>query len=115
MKNVLKGFANQMLYGGDVSKKTMQEDLNQFDPMVYTTDYPDVLEGFDRERELNNIAVLIASMVIGGAENQEMERAIKHSMVIIDAKKYHLDWRQSEHDFGIMHLAIKYRAMKDSR
>ena len=40
---------------------------------------------------------------------EEIARAVKHSMVIIDAEKHHLDWRQSAKDNGVAELYKKYQ------
>ena len=58
--------------------------------------------------EVGRIANLIQRMSLRGATADEMQRAIRHSMVVIDALKHDLDWRKSFSDFGIKELERKY-------
>ena len=54
---------------------------------------------------------LIADMSFrDGVTADEMARAIKHSMVVIDSYKHHLDWKQSEIDNDIQGLKDKYQS-----
>ena len=48
-------------------------------------------------------------MTLLGASEDEIERAVKHSMVVIDAEKHHLDWRRSEEENAIKALKAKYQ------
>lgn len=61
--------------------------------------------------EMGKISNLITDMVAQGVEfdDPEMTRAIKHSMVVIDAKKHHLDYKRSERENGIDELKRKYQ------
>ena len=52
---------------------------------------------------------LLAHMSWYGATGEELVRAIKHGMVVLDADKHHLDWQKSAEDFGIQELYQKYR------
>ena len=52
-------------------------------------------------------------MTLIGAPNEELARAVKHSMVIIDANKHKLDYKQSEIDNGIKALHKKYQSQVD--
>lgn len=47
-------------------------------------------------------------MTVKGATEDELARAVRHSMVVIDAPKHKLDWRQSEKDNRIKELKKKY-------
>lgn len=89
------------------------EGLRDFDTDQYQlkdTDPPvDAHHGFHKQREMGSVSNLITDMTIKGATEQEIERAVKHSMVIIDAEKHHLDWKQSEKDNGIAALKTKYQ------
>lgn len=58
---------------------------------------------------MGKISNLITDMTLIGATEEELARAVKHSMVIIDAEKHHLDWRQSAKDNGVKELYIKYQ------
>ena len=65
----------------------------------------------DRERnlEMGICSNLITDMTLFSATDDELVRAVKYSMVVIDAKKHKLDWRQAKEDFGIAELHKKYQ------
>ena len=48
---------------------------------------------------------LIMDMTLAGAPMEQVIKVVKHSMVVIDANKHRLDWKQSEKDNDI--IAIK--------
>lgn len=59
--------------------------------------------------EMGKISNLITDMTLKGATTEELIRAVRHSMVVIDAEKHKLDWRQSETDNDIPQLKQKYQ------
>ena len=61
------------------------------------------------QREMGIISNLITDMTLRGADEAELTRAVKHSMVVIDAAKHKLDFKQSEKDNGIAELKKKYQ------
>ena len=65
--------------------------------------------GFHKQTEMGKISNLITDMTVKGAKPDEIVRATKHSMVVIDAEKHHLDWRQSYIDNGIAELKARYQ------
>lgn len=64
-------------------------------------------------REMGVISNLITDMTIKGATREELARAVKHSMVVIDAYKHKLDYKKSEADQGIQALKKKYQTTMD--
>lgn len=66
-------------------------------------------DGFDTQMQMGMISNLITDMTIKGASESEIERALKHSMVVIDAEKHQLDWKQSEKDNNIKELRAIYQ------
>lgn len=52
-------------------------------------------------------------MTLKGATQDELARAVRHSMVVIDAEKHKLDYKQSEIDNGISSLKKKYQGTVD--
>lgn len=58
----------------------------------------------DTQREMGMISNLITDMTIKGASNDQLARAVRHSMVVIDAEKHKLDYRQSAKDNDISSL-----------
>lgn len=59
--------------------------------------------------EMGVISNLITDMTIKGATPDELCRAVRHSMVVIDAYKHKLDYQQSYIDNGIAELKEKYQ------
>jgi hypothetical protein len=66
-------------------------------------------DGFNKGIQMGMVSNLITDMTIKKADIDEIERAVRHSMVVIDAEKHNLDWRQSAIDNGIAELKTKYQ------
>ena len=64
-------------------------------------------------RLMGDISNLITDMTILGASENELARAVKHSMVVIDAQKHHLNYKQSAKDNQIPLLKVKYQGRAD--
>ncbi len=91
------------------------EDLKGFDPLVYKLPDDSPIKRMTsggKGQQMGNVSNLITDMTLGGATHDELARAIKHSMVVIDAEKHGLDYRQSEKDHGILALKEKYQGGK---
>jgi len=58
---------------------------------------------------MGNISNLVTDMTIKGASQNEIARAVRHSMVVIDAYKHKLNYQQSHVDNGIASLKEKYQ------
>lgn len=65
------------------------------------------------QTEMGKISNLITDMTLKGATHEELARAVKHSMVVIDAEKHKLDYKKSEKDNGIAALKKKYQGSYD--
>jgi transposase len=93
--------------------KPLMESLRMFDTDMYQLphDAPkvDKAHGFNKQREMGDVSNLITDMTIKGANTDEIARAVKHSMVVIDAEKHHLDWKKSALDNGIAELKTLYQ------
>lgn len=91
-------------------------ELEGFDPKLA---YPerkgmkymkDPVTGKDStQTQMGIISNLITDMTLAGAPPDEMARAVKHSMVVIDAGKHKLDYKQSELDNNIAALKKDYQ------
>lgn len=85
--------------------------LANFDPQ---TSYP-AYEGMPKikpatkQLKMGDVSNLITDMTIKGASDSELARAVRHSMVIIDAEKHNLNYKQSYEDNGIAALKKKYQ------
>ena len=67
----------------------------------------------DKQREMGVISNLITDMTLRGADEDELARAVKHSMVVIDAEKHRLDYKRSEQENGIPELKQKWQIRVD--
>ena len=65
------------------------------------------------QSEMGKISNLITDMTLANAKDDEMARAVRHSMVVIDAGKHKLDYKKSEIDNDIAGLRKKYQAKTD--
>lgn len=65
------------------------------------------------QTEMGKVSNLITDMTLKGATQDELARAVRHSMVVIDAEKHELDYKQSEIDNGITSLKKKYQGTYD--
>lgn len=61
------------------------------------------------DTEMGKITNLITDMTFQDASEEELTRAVKHSMVVIDAKKHGLDYKRSYEENGIAALKKKYQ------
>lgn len=67
-----------------------------------------------KELEMGKVTNLIMDMTVGGADPEtEIAKAVKHSMVVIDSQKHHLDYKQSYIDQDIENLKIKYQGVHE--
>jgi DNA-directed RNA polymerase specialized sigma24 family protein len=62
-----------------------------------------------KQRQMGEISNLITDMTIQKATHAELARAVRHSMVVIDAEKHNLDYKRSAQDNGIAELKRKYQ------
>lgn len=62
--------------------------------------------------QMGYVSNLITDMTIQGANTTELAQAVRHSMVVIDAEKHHLNYKQSAIDNGIPALMQKYQGRK---
>lgn len=84
--------------------------LKDFDPQVYKLPPGSPkMSPKTKQHEMGNVSNLITDMTIQGAHFNEIASAVKHSMVVIDAEKHDLDWKQSAKDNNIAFLKAKYQ------
>jgi len=70
----------------------------------------DPITGTDNtQKQMGVISNLITDMTLKGATEDELARAVRHSMVVIDAAKHKLNYKQSEIDNDIPALKQKYQ------
>ena len=96
---------------GKVKTSPALKGLKDFDPKATYPKYKGMIP-MSKERtqlEMGKISNLITDMTIAGATQSEIARAVRHSMVVIDAHKHELNYKQSEIDNGIGALKKKYQ------
>lgn len=95
--------------------------LERFDPKEK---YPPVLDKdgniisktmskHDKGIKMGQVSNLITDMTLKGADPDELARAVRHSMVVIDAEKHKLNYKQSAIDNDIASLTKKYQIHTD--
>lgn len=105
--------------GGKVNIKSTPrfEELKTFDPKTeYSTEGKTGIKLLSKEAtqiEMGKVSNLITDMTLKGAPDDEIIRAVKHSMVVIDAAKHKLDYKQSEVDNDIASLRKKWQGYVD--
>ncbi|QCG77580.1 helix-turn-helix DNA-binding domain protein [Microbacterium phage DizzyRudy] len=62
-----------------------------------------------KQKQMGDVSNLITDMTIKKASHAEIARAVRHSMVVIDAEKHNLDYKRSAKDNGILELKKKYQ------
>ena len=92
------------------------QGLKNFDPKEAYPKYPGMHIMTDQEkgREMGMITNLITDMSLQNPTPDELARAVRHSMVVIDAKKHELNYQQSYKDNDIAELKIKYQGKAKS-
>ena len=91
-----------------VSKKPL-EGLEGFDPQMEYPNKPGMKLMTNTETEMGKVSNLITDMTLKGATEDELARAVRHSMVVIDAEKHKLNYKQSYEDNKIASLKDKYQ------
>jgi hypothetical protein len=96
-----------------IKTKPPLEGLKNFDPQRRYPGYEGMppLSGGRKQTLMGEVSNLITDMTIRGASDDELARAVRHSMVVIDAEKHNLNWKQSEIDNGIKALKQKYQSI----
>lgn len=98
-----------------IASKPPLKGLEGFDPKdIYG---PHTYEGRDvklmtkkgTQIQMGIVSNLITDMTLGGANDSELAAAVRHSMVVIDAEKHKLNYKQSEIDNNIAALHKKYQ------
>lgn len=95
------------------------DDLKDFDPKIAyavpegNPNHVRLMKKEEKQKEMGIISNLITDMTLRGADEKELARAVKHSMVVIDAEKHKLDYKRSERENGIQELKQKWQIRVD--
>ena len=93
-------------------KTSVLKDIENFDPSEaypYREGCKLITTDRAKQTEMGKVSNLITDMTLRGATPEEIARAVKHSMVVIDAQKHKLDYKRSEVENGIAALKKKYQ------
>lgn len=104
----LKGFDTKEAYGGIKSVDENGKTVYKRNGKEYR-----LMGKQQTQTEMGKISNLITDMTIAGAKEDELARAVRHSMVVIDAEKHHLDYKSSYEDNDIGSLKKRYQGRID--
>ena len=101
----------------NIQTKKPLEGLKDFDPKEA---YPPIKDAKGNitstimskkytQKQMGMVSNLITDMTVAGAKPGELARAVRHSMVVIDANKHKLNYKLSEEMNGIAELKKKYQ------
>lgn len=99
---------------GKVKSMAPLKGLENFDTKKMYPGYEGMKTMKNTQKEMGVISNLITDMTIKGAGPDELARAVRHSMVVIDAEKHGLNYKQSEIDNGIKALQRRYQSKPNS-
>lgn len=101
---------------GKVKNASPLQGLKDFDPQRAYPGYPGMIKMDETTKgfQMGDVSNLITDMTIQGASETELARAVRHSMVVIDAEKHGLNWKQSAIDNGIAQLKEKYQGKSNA-
>lgn len=101
---------------GKVKSSPALEGLKNFDPKSRYPAYEGMKKMTERQKqqEMGKVSNLITDMTIKGANTHEIAAAVRHSMVVIDAEKHNLNYKQSAIDNNIANLKKKYQGGPDA-
>lgn len=96
---------------GAIKTAPALEELKNFDPQRSYPGYEGmkVMSPQYKQHQMGDVSNLITDMTLKGATQTELARAVRHSMVVIDAEKHKLNYKQSAKDNGIANLKEKYQ------
>jgi len=95
---------------GSVKSSPALKGLQNFNPRITYRGYEGMTPiGNRKQREMGDISNLITDMTIMNAPHDEIARAVRHSMVVIDADNHNLNYKQSAIDNGIAALKKQYQ------
>ncbi|AHV83278.1 hypothetical protein P162_0081 [Lactococcus phage P162] len=91
------------------------EGLKNFEPSQYKDDPSTftVITADNKQKQMGIVSNLINDMTLQKAPMDEIARAVRHSMVVIDSEKHKLNYKRSERDNGIDALKKKYQTHVD--
>lgn len=81
----------------------------EYGPDTYEKGKITLMTKANTQKQMGVISNLITDMTLAGATQDELAAAVRHSMVVIDAEKHKLNFKQSEIDNNIAALHKRYQ------
>ena len=113
----IKNLSPKELDSNPILKKSLGT-LRTFDPKE---EYPgkdlpakQLMSDKAKGRHMGEITNLITDMSIKGANPEDLTRAVKYSMVVIDAPKHKLDYKRAQKELGIAELKKRYQTRDEN-
>lgn len=89
------------------------KDLQEFDPKIYKfpegTPDSKIIKARTKQKEMGVVSNLITDMTLQEAPSEDIIKAVKYSMVVIDSEKHKLDYKQAKLDNDIKSLQKRYQ------
>ena len=111
------------LRGNKIRSRKPLKGLETFDPKEQYPPRKDkngkivskLMTEYEKGIQMGKVSNLITDMTLQGAPDNEIERAVKHSMVVIDAQKHKLDYKRSYEENGIAQLEKRWQNQGNGR
>lgn len=102
--------------GITVTARKKLKGLENFDPKELYSLPPNepVISHKTMQIEMGKTTNLITDMTVAGAPLEDICKAVKHSMVVIDSEKHHLDYKQSFKDNDIAKLKKDWQGKENA-
>lgn len=110
--NPLKGLEGFDSKSYKYAKSSTDKNGNEH---YYTSDGTEFRRMKNTQTEMGKISNLITDMTLKGASEDELAKAVRHSMVVIDAEKHILNYKKSEVDNDIKFLNNRYQGHYDDQ
>lgn len=104
----LEGFDPKVAYGS-------KEELGADGVVRYYRNGQEIKVMKNTGTEMGKISNLITDMTLAGASQDKLARAVRHSMVVIDAEKHKLDYKASEIENNIAALKKEFQPKDNGR
>lgn len=105
------------LKGTGIQYRDYFEELKGWDAKEEYRGWPGMkrMSKANKQMQMGIVTNLITDMTAQNPPPQDLVQALKHSMVVIDAEKHGLDWKQSAIDNHIDELKRKYQMGEDGK
>lgn len=103
----LKNFDPKGAYPPYHGMKTIDGGI--YNARTKTVEFGEKRPRSNKQSEMGSVSNLITDMTLKQASHEHIARAVKHSMVVIDAEKHNLDYKRSAIENGISALKAEYQ------